>query len=67
MILILCFIVGVNRRIVRKSSGRYSPILLLDEEYPMKILCSYSVKSLDDVAGIGSYIGNSRLFRGEGG
>lgn len=59
MILILCFIVGVNRRIVRKSSGRYSPILLLDEEYPMKILCSYSVKSLDDVAGIGSYIGNS--------
>lgn len=59
MLFILCLIAGINHRIVIKSSGRYSPILLLDEEYPMKALCSYSINSLDDVAGIGAYIGNS--------
>ena len=59
MFLILCLIAGNNFGIVKKTSGRYSQILLLDEEYPMKALCSYSVKSLDDVAGIGAYIGNS--------
>ena len=59
MLLILCLIAGINQSIVKRSSGRYSPILLLDEEYPMKSLCSYSVNSLDDVAGVGAYIGNS--------
>lgn len=59
MILILCLIAGVNRRIVRKSNGRYSPVLLLDKEYPLKALCSYSVKSLENVADIGQWIGKS--------
>lgn len=59
MILILCLIAGINHRIVRKSNGRYSPVLLLDEEYPLKALCSYSVKSLDNAADIGMWIGKS--------
>ncbi|MBQ8697678.1 MAG: hypothetical protein IJ521_01575, partial [Schwartzia sp.] len=33
MILILSLIAVVNRRIVTQSNGRYSPVLLLDEEY----------------------------------
>lgn len=57
MILILCLIAGINHLIVRKSNGRYSPILLLDEEYPLKVLCSYSLDSLEDVTGIGLYMG----------
>lgn len=58
-ILILCLIAGINHRIVRKSNGRYSPVLLLDEEYPLKAICSYSVKSLDNAADIGLRIGKS--------
>ena len=50
MILILVLIAVVNRRIVKTSNGRYSPVLLLDEAYPLKALCSYSVKSLENVA-----------------
>ena len=53
MILILVLIAVVNRRIVKKSNGRYSPVLLLDEAYPLKALCSYSVKSLEKVAEVG--------------
>ena len=52
-ILILVLIAVVNRRIVKTSNGRYSPVLLLDEAYPLKALCSYSVKSLENVAEIG--------------
>ena len=58
-ILILCLIAGINHRIVRKSNGRYSPVLLLDEEYPLKALCSYSVKSLKNAMDIGLWIGKS--------
>ena len=57
--LILCLIAVINRRIVRRSKGRYSPVLLLDEEYPLKAICSYSVKSLEHTAEIGAYIGES--------
>ncbi len=53
MMLILVLIAVVNRRIVKTSNGRYSPVLLLDEAYPLKALCSYSVKSLENVAEIG--------------
>ena len=59
IVLILGFIAVVNHRIVRKSNGRYSPVLLLDEEYPMKALCSYSVDALEDAARIGTYIENN--------
>ena len=59
IILIHCLIVIVNHRIVKKSNGRYSPILLLDEEYPLKALCGYSVRSLKDVEGIATYIAGS--------
>ena len=41
--LILMMIAIVNRRIVRKSNGRYSFVLLLDEQYPLKALCSFTV------------------------
>ena len=54
--MILCLMAGINHRIVRKSNGRYSPILLLDEDYPLKAICSYSVKSLEDAADIGRHI-----------
>ena len=50
MMLILVLIAVVNRRIVKTSNGRFSPVLLLDEAYPLKALCSYSVKSLENVA-----------------
>lgn len=56
MILILGLIAVINRRIVKKSNGRYSPVLLLDEEYQMKTLCSYSAASLQNVAEIGQWI-----------
>lgn len=56
MFFILCLVAVINRRIVKKSNGRYSPALLLDEEYPLKALCSYSVKSLENIAGIGLWI-----------
>ena len=59
MILILCFIAAVNYRIVRKSGGRYSPILLLDEEYPLKAVSGYSVKNMENAADIGQCIGKS--------
>lgn len=59
MVLILCLIVGINRRIVRKANGRYSPILLLDEEYPLKAVFSCSVESLEDVSDIGLWISQS--------
>ena len=59
MILILCFIAAVNYRIVRKSGGRYSPILLLDEEYPLKAVSGYSVKNMENAADIGQWIGKS--------
>ena len=53
MMLILVLIAVVNRRIVKTSNGRFSPVLLLDEAYPLKALCSYSVKSLENVAEVG--------------
>ena len=56
MILILGLIAVINRRIVKESNGRYSPVLLLDEEYQMKTLCSYSATSLQNVAEIGQWI-----------
>ena len=59
MILIFCLVAVVNHRFVRKSNGRYSPFLLLDEEYPLKAICSYSVKSLENPADIGLWIGKS--------
>ena len=59
MMLILCLIAMVNRRIVKKSNGRYSPVLLLDEAYPLKALCSYSVTSLENVAEIGLRVSKS--------
>ena len=57
--LLLCLIAVVNHRIVVRSNGRYSPILLLDEEYPLKTICSYSVESLENAAQIGTYIEDS--------
>lgn len=57
MVLILCLVAGINHRIVRNSNGRYSPVLLLDEEYPLKSLCSYSVESLENAAEVGQWIG----------
>ena len=59
MALILSLIACINHRIVRKSNGRYSPVLLLDEEYPLKTIGSYSVESLENTAQIGSYIASS--------
>ena len=59
MLLILCLIAVVNHRIVSKSKGRYSPVLLLDEQYPLKNICSYSVDSLKDPAEIGEWISKS--------
>ena len=56
MILIMGLIAVINRQIVKKSKGRYSPVLLLDEEYQLKALCSYSVKSLDNASEIGQWI-----------
>lgn len=64
IILILCFIAIVNHRIVKKSNGRYSPVLLLDEDYPLKAICSYSVSSLENVADIGLFIGKSLADNG---
>lgn len=59
IVLIFCLIAAVNHRIVKKSNGRYSSVLLLDEEYPLKAICSYSVKSLENVVDIGLWIGKS--------
>lgn len=59
MLLILLIIVVINYRIVKKSNGRYSPVLLLDKQFPMKALCSYSVRSLENAADIGLWIGKS--------
>ena len=59
MVLILSFIAVNNYRIVKKSNGRYSPVLLLDENYPLKAICSYSVKTLENAADIGQWIGKS--------
>lgn len=64
IILILCFIAIVNHRIVKKSNGRYSPVLLLDEDYPLKAIYSYSVSSLENVADIGLFIGKSLADNG---
>ena len=59
MLLILCLIAVVNHRIVRKSNGRYSPVLLLDEQYPLKNICSYSFDSLENPSEIGERISQS--------
>lgn len=52
MAVILLLIMLINHRIVRRSNGRYSPVLLLDEAYPMKTICSYSTDSLEDISEI---------------
>ena len=57
--LLLCLIAVVNHSIVMRSNGRYSPILLLDEAYPLKNIGSYSVRSLENTAQIGTYIADS--------
>ena len=44
MALILLLVLGVNFYICRKSRGRYSPILLLDESNPLKALCTFTVR-----------------------
>jgi hypothetical protein len=59
--LLLFIIAGVNHRIVIRSNGRYSPILLLDEEYPLKNISSFSVDSLETPAQIGTYIADSLM------
>ncbi len=59
MIVIAIIIVIVNHRIVKKSKGRYSPILLLDEEYPLKALCSFSLDGMRSPAEAGSIISES--------
>ena len=56
MLLIFILIAVINCRIVKKSKGRYSPILLLDENYPLKAIYSYSSITLEDAYEIGSYI-----------
>ena len=59
MVLILCLIAVINHRIVRKSDGRYSSVLLLDEGYPMKAVGSFSMKHLNDPAEVGRHIESS--------
>ena len=44
MALILPMMLCVNFFIYRRSRGRYSPILLLDEDNPLKTLCSFTVR-----------------------
>ena len=43
MVLVLLLVLCVNLYIHRKSGGRYSPVLLLDEHNPLKALCSFTV------------------------
>ncbi|MBP5221977.1 MAG: hypothetical protein J6Z35_02295, partial [Lachnospiraceae bacterium] len=64
IILLLCMIAVVNFITVKKSNGRYSPVLLLDEENPLKILCSFSVKSMENAADVGKWIGKSLADKG---
>ena len=56
MLVIALFIIIVNRSIVKKSEGRYSPILLLDEQYPLKALCSFTSDSVKSPAEAGKII-----------
>ena len=58
---ILALIVIVNFGIVRSSGGRYSPVLLLDEQYPLKALCSYTVDIGKDPAQAGREIEKSMM------
>ena len=63
MVLILSLIAVINHIIVKSTNGRYSPVLLLDEQYPLKAVCSYSVSSLKNAAEIGIMISKD-LARG---
>ena len=60
MTLILITIVIVNLIIVKKSKGRYSPVLLLDEQDPLKNLCSFTVDSNNNPAQAGQDIEKCR-------
>jgi len=68
MALILLLVLGVNYYIYRKSKGRYSPILLLDESNPLKALCSFTVRgdtqALDAAVeeGLRPHIGDRQLI-----
>ena len=68
MALVLLLVLCVNFYIHRKSGGRYSPILLLDEHNPLKALCSYTVhrntEGLDAAVreGLGSRIEDTKLI-----
>lgn len=55
--LLMITVALTNHRIVRKSNGRFSPVLLLDEEYPLKALYSFTVSSSMDPAGTGRTVG----------
>jgi hypothetical protein len=50
MALILILVLVVNLYIGRRSGGRYSPILLLDESNPLKALCGFT--ALGDLDGL---------------
>ena len=56
MLMITIFIIIVNRSIVKKSGGRYSSIVLLDEQYPLKTLCSFTSDSVNSPAEAGKNI-----------
>ena len=58
-VLILLLVAAVNRSIVKRSKGRYSPVLLLDEQDPLKAVCSFTVRTLEDVSRIGQSIEES--------
>ena len=59
MALILAFVACHNAILVRRTKGRYSPVLLLDEDYPLKNLCSHTVNSLEDAAAVSERIEES--------
>ena len=48
MLLILASVLLINTFITRHTKGRYSRLLLLDEADPVKALCSYTVRSLEE-------------------
>ena len=50
MALILILVLAVNIYTGRRSGGRYSPILLLDESNPLKALCGFT--ALGDLDGL---------------
>ena len=48
MVLILGLVLLINTFVTRRTQGRYSRLLLLDEQDPVKAICSYTVRSLEE-------------------